>query len=186
MRPHWLFKRFPTAERLRESRLLRPFARYLDHHSLWQFNRRGVAGGLAVGLFFGILVPFLQIFLAAFVAILLRVNLPVAAFSTLITNPFTFPAIYYFAYRLGSLLTGSATVASEEMIEADIEQMVATQQGDVQGWLPGLLDWVQSVGLSLGLGLFVMATSAALIGYFAVSTFWKWQIRWRWRQRQMR
>jgi len=186
MRPNWLSKRLPTSDRLRESRLLKPFARYLDHHSLWQFNRRAVAGGLAVGLFFGILIPFLQIFLAAIVAILFRVNLPVAAFSTLVTNPFTFPPIYYFAYRLGNYLTGSSSVPSEEMIEANIEQMMATHQGAVQGWLPGLIDWIQSAGSSLGLGLFVMAVSASLGSYFVVNALWKWQIRWRWRQRQMR
>ncbi|HEY4542284.1 MAG TPA: DUF2062 domain-containing protein, partial [Noviherbaspirillum sp.] len=71
-----------------ETRFLKPFARYLEHHSLWQFNRRAVAVGAAIGLFFGILIPFGQIVVSAFAAFFLRANLPVAAFATFITNPF--------------------------------------------------------------------------------------------------
>lgn len=74
----WFFKHFPTSQGLKDGRFLKPFARYLEHHFLWQFNRRAVAGGATIGLFFGILFPFLQIFMAAFAAIVLRANLPVA------------------------------------------------------------------------------------------------------------
>lgn len=185
MHSRWFSRKLPTSHSLRQSRLLKPFSRHLHQHFLWQFNRRRVALGVAIGLFFGILVPFLQIFLAAIAAIVLRANLPVAAFSTLVTNPLTFPPIYYLAYRLGELLTGSSPVMPETRIEADIEHAVAVRQGDAEGWLPNLVDWVQSVGLPLATGLFVLATAAAIAGYFLVAVLWNLRIRFRWhRHRQ--
>jgi uncharacterized protein (DUF2062 family) len=176
----WFSKHFPTRQGLRDSRFLKPFARYLDDHFLWQFNRRAVAGGATIGLFFGILFPFLQIFLAAFAAIVWRVNLPVAAFTTLVTNPFTFPPIYYLAYRLGAILTGAVSASPGAVIDAAIEPAI------VGGWLPKLIDWIQAVGLPLALGLFVMATVAALVGYVMVNLVWKLRVRFSWRQRQLR
>lgn len=186
MRRHRFFKHLPTPQSIRESRLLRPFAQYLHHHSLWQFNRRSVAAGVAIGLFFGILVPFAQIFLAAIAAIFLRVNLPVAAFCTLITNPLTFPPIYYFAYRVGNLLTGSDDNVPEAVIDADLEQAAAVQQGDVLGWFPSMLDWIQNIGWPLIIGLGTLATAAAIIGYFTVNAIWTFTTRRRWMRRRER
>lgn len=183
MRRHRLFKKLPTPQKLLESRMLKPLRPYLHHHYLWQFNRRGVAGGVAVGFFFGILVPFAQILLAAIAAILLRVNLPVAAFSTLITNPFTFPVVYYLAYKLGDFLTGTQSVVPDVAIQADIEKTVEVQ-AQVTGWLPNLLDWMQSVGLPLAVGLSVMAVVVSTAGYFIVNWLWRWHAMRRWRNRR--
>ena len=180
----WFSKHFPTRQGLRDSRFLKPFARYLDDHCLWQFNRRAVAGGATIGLFFGILFPFLQIFLAAFAAIVWRANLPVAAFSTLVTNPLTFPPIYYLAYRLGAILMGAGSMPPEAAIGAGIEHVIAPDTA--AGWLPRLIDWIQAVGLPLALGLFVMATAAALLGYVTVNMVWKLRVRLGWRRRQRR
>lgn len=179
-------KRLPTAQSLKESRFLKPFARYLDHHFLWQINRRSVAGGVAVGLFFGLLIPFAQIFFAALVAILLRVNLPTAAFCTLVSNPLTFPAIYYFAYKLGDFLTGRESEVAEVVIESDIQEVMTVQQGEVIGWFPHLMLWLQSVGLPLALGLLVIASVGALVGYVLVSEAWKLHARRRWAKRRDR
>jgi uncharacterized protein (DUF2062 family) len=50
------------------------------------------------------LVPIGQFICAALLAIPTRANVPVAAAATLVTNPITFPPIYYAAYRLGFFL----------------------------------------------------------------------------------
>src|SRR5690606_31584321 len=105
---HWLLRHLPAAETIRQQRLLQPLARFLDHHALWQFNRRSVAGGLAVGLFFAIAIPAIQIPVAAVFAILFRVNIPVAALATFLSNPFTTPFIIYLAYQIGMVFTGQA------------------------------------------------------------------------------
>lgn len=185
-----LFQRFmrrlPTAESLRGKRFFKPFAPYLHHHFLWQFNRRSVAGGVATGLFFGILVPFAQIFLAAIAAIFLRVNLPVAALCTLVSNPLTFPPIYYLAYRLGDFMTGNECVPSEAVIDAEVEHAITVQQGDVEGWMPQLAEWLHSVGFPLMTGLTVLAASAAIVGYVGVSTLWRLRVRLSWMRRKQR
>ena len=186
MRRTRFFKWLPTSESVRQNRFLKPFGHYLHHHYLWQFNRRSVAGGFAVGLFFGILIPFAQILLAAVAAVVLRVNLPVAAFSTLITNPFTFPAVYYVAYRLGEFLTGGEAPVPEEAIETEVKVRIIEQQADVGGWFANSIDWMQSVGSSLAIGLSTLAIVSAVAGYFIVSALWRLHATRRWRKRRLR
>ena len=99
---HWLTKHIPTRETVHEHRLLRPFARHLTHNSLWRFNRRSVPRGVALGLFVGVMIPVLHTAIAAVLAIPARANVAVAAVFTLVVNPFTIPAVYYLAYRLGA------------------------------------------------------------------------------------
>lgn len=186
MRRHPLFKRLPSPHDLLQTRMLRPFARYLDHHALWQFNRRSVAGGVALGLFFGILVPFAQILLSACAAVFLRVNLPVAAFATFITNPFTFPAVYYFAYLVGGLFIHQDKIVHPAAIESHIQQTLAVRPEVVTGWFASAMDWVQSVGLQLVVGLSVLSVVVSALGYFTVNAAWHYWVRQRWRKRRLR
>jgi uncharacterized protein (DUF2062 family) len=181
-RNHRFLKHMPTQETIRQYRLLRPLSRYLDHHALWQFNRRSVAGGVAVGLFFSIATPFIQIPLAAMFAILFRVNIPIAAFSTLLSNPFTTPAILYGAYKLGALLTGQQAAGQY----AALDNAAAEQASGMMGWLVYWIEWLQSAGLPLILGLAVISVFLTLVGYFGVNLVWRLQARLRWRARDMR
>ena len=184
MRKHKFFKRMPTAESIRQSKLLKPFARYLDHHALWQLNRRSVAGGVAVGLFFGIMVPFAQIFFSAIAAVIFRVNLPVAAFCTFVTNPFTFAAIYYASYRLGAFLTGQGYVSAPMAAAASETAAAQASHAPAIGlWLSSTLAWIQSVGLPLVVGLFVVSAAASLTGYLLVNGIWRLSSARRWRKR---
>lgn len=184
MRSPRFFKHLPTSAALRNNRFLKPFNRYLHHHFLWQFNRRAVAGGVAIGLFFGFMIPFAQILFAAIAAIIFRVNLPVAAFSTLVTNPLTFPPIYYFAYKLGAFLTGG-TNSETAPLPGEAEELVA-QQTEVTGLFANLVDWAQGVGLPLITGLTVLAVVSAVTGYLLVSGLWRLQAIRRWRKRGQR
>lgn len=186
MRRHRFFKHLPTPQALKQNRFLRPFGRYLEHHSLWQFNRKAVAGGVAIGLFFGILMPFAQILLAAVAAIALRVNLPMAVFSTLITNPFTFPGVYYLAYRIGGFVTGTEAAISDTAIESEVQRTLAAQQEVISGWFASVLEWMQTVGVQLMLGLSILAIVASVGGYVAVNAAWHFWVCKRWRKRQLR
>lgn len=186
MRRHRYFKHLPTPQSIQENRFLKPFARYLHHHYLWQFNRRTVAGGLAVGLFFGIISPIAQILLGAIGAIVCRVNLPVAAFATFVTNPLTVPPLYYAAYRLGGFLTGGDHAVAEGIAEVEAAKHLATHQTEVGQWFANLLQWVQTVGPQFALGLFVIAVASALAGYLLTSGAWQLQARYRWHRRRVR
>lgn len=182
MRRSRFFKHVPTSQSVKTNRYLKPFARYLHHHFLWQFNRRGVAGGLAVGLFVGILIPFAQMLFGAIAAILFRVNLPVAVFATFATNPFTVPPLYYAAYKLGNMLMGDDDKDGTPKMAAK----VATEQTQIGHWFVNLIDWLQSVGPQLMIGLAVIATVSAFAGYVLVNLTWKWQARYRWHKRRLR
>jgi len=59
-------------------------------------------------------------------------------------------------------------------------------QGDVSRWWHAALEWVESVGPQLMLGLLVFATVAAVLGYLLVNIIWRLQARYRWRQRVRR
>jgi uncharacterized protein (DUF2062 family) len=161
--------------RLLRHRLLRPLRPWLRHRSLWSFERDGVARGVAIGLFFGFLIPVAQILFAAIVAVLLRANLGVAAAATLVTNPLTFPFVYYVAYRIGArLLTGEAlSPADVALLEQAAEQLPAAS-----GWFSSLLSWTSSVGISLALGLGVLAVTSAVLGYVLVHLAWRLRGLW--------
>lgn len=178
-----IFKRMSPGPALLESPVLRPFSPYLDRHFLWQFNRRNVALGVAAGLFFGILFPVAQIFFAALGSIIFRANLPVAAFSTFVTNPFTVPPLYYLAYRVGDYLIGfeSHAAVGEAVAKTFHSQLTEAMQS-----LPMFMEWVGSFGLSLMLGLGVFSVVASIAGYFAVNSLWKIGVRLRWSRRKNR
>lgn len=148
--------------RLLRLRALRPFARHLLDRHLWHITPHSVGAGLACGLFFGFLIPLGQIFCAVFGAVLVRGNLAVAASATFISNPFTFPPIYYAAWKLGGFLAGLwpravSDVAAELAVDV---QHSAVQHND-------LLARISEAGGELLLGLVVLAILASALGYGA-------------------
>lgn len=176
-----LRKLIPSEEQLRHNRLLRPLLPWLQERALWRFDRRAVALGVAVGLFFGLLLPIGQILFAAFAAFALRANLPIAALSTLVTNPVTFPPIYYAAYRLGNAITGGS---ASENIEAGVAALEPLQS--TGAWLSDLLGWLASVGPPLATGVITLAIAASLMGYVLVHALWRLSVVLRSRARRAR
>ena len=167
---HWLSSKLPDRDSLLAKRWMRPFAHRLGHPALWHFNRWSVSRGLALGLFCGFLIPFGQVLLAALFAVTVRANLIVAAAATLVTNPFTFPAIYYAAYKFGSRLVGTEWWA----IDPDA----------VESFVFRSLAWLLNVSAPTMLGLIVFAAGSALAGYHAVQLAWRlWIVR-RWSDRR--
>ena len=154
--------------------ILKPFHRHAGEHALWAFTRDSVARGVAIGFFFGILTPVAQIVFALVAAIAIRANLVIAAGSTLITNPFTLPFVYYFAYHIGASLTGrSVSVAAD----AAVSEQAAERALEVTSWAPTLLGWFSSVGFPLLTGVLCLALATALTGFLLVHTawaFWAW------------
>lgn len=169
----------PTRESLRASRGLRWLGPLLDRPWLWQMNRRGVAAGAGIGVFFGFLVPVLQIPLAAVFALLLRANLPVAAASTLVSNPFTYAPIFVAAYRVGASLLGEVP---DEGRAAVIEAQVEHAKVLAPGW------WQRfaAVGKPTMLGLALFATLGGLAAYFATLLGWRLAVLIRLRRRKRR
>jgi uncharacterized protein len=184
-RDHRWLKHIPTQETVLAYPFLQPVRHILDHHGLWQFNRRSVAWGTAIGLFFSVAIPVAQIPFAALVAVYFRVNVPVAIFGTLLSNPFTTPAILFFAYQLGSLVVGHAQPAHAGIV-AQVAQPSVNEPGfirDALNWVMYWIDWIQSAGWPLVIGLALMSVLLAVAGYVGVKVIWRMQAGLRWKKR---
>lgn len=162
----------PHRDTLQSSSGLRWLTPWLGHPKLWHWSRRGVAMGVAVGVFFGLLIPIAQIPASAATAIALRANLPVAAASTFISNPVTFPPIYYAAYKLGAWVTGATDAPAEKGTSEDVPA------ADQSFWLQ-----ISRMGKPLLVGLSTMACLAGLLTYLGIGFFWRWRTAQRWRNR---
>ena len=168
----FLGKLLPHHESVKANRWLKPFGSWLQNQYLWRLHRRSVAGGVAVGLFCGLIPGPLQMVCATLMAVLLRVNLPVALFATLYTNPFTIVPLYLLAYRIGIWVSGA-------------------QLHDVPLAFPslhaaGLWSWLVGLGKPLLMGLPLLALSLAITGYFAVRIVWRMVVILKWRARGRR
>lgn len=163
-----MFKRFmPTRETIVQNRFVRWLGPRVHDPQLWHINRRAVARGVAIGAFFGLMIPVAQIPAAAVAALFVRANLLIAAVSTLVSNPFTYGPIYFFAYRLGSyILEGRETIPAGEAADA-----VAALDG-----AGNLIHWLTGIGLPLVTGMLIMAITGACIGYVAAQLFWRHRV----------
>ena len=177
--PKKYFKKFlPSHDTVKQSRWIKPFGKRLHHHNLWHLHRRSVAGGVAAGLFCGLIPGPFQMIFAALAAIVFRVNLPVATFLTLYTNPFTIAPLYLLAYEIGAFATGQSNGLSDAS--------PAFPDLSWDNWATALLDWLVSLGKPLAVGLPLLAAIFAVIGYVAVRLLWRVMVVWEWRRRAER
>ena len=122
----------------------------------WGGGRRWVVPAFALGLFIAFL-PFPGHTLsAALLALALRVNIPVAAVTTWVSNPATMVPMYYFAYQLGSFLLG--TELQPFGFELSIDWVTHTF---VHIWQPMLL------------GSVLLGCIAALLGFIGLDGLWR-------------
>lgn len=149
------FKRHEIAERW----FMTPFRHLLHDHRLWGIRRKTVVPAFSLGLAIAF-VPFPgHLVYAALLALFLRINVPVAAVATFLTNPLTMGPLFFGAYLLGSALLG---------IEP---QPFAFEMS---------FDWVRTVfttiWLPLSLGCILLGSAAAVIGYVALDAAWRYHL----------
>ena len=159
--PKRIIKRYlPDPHKVRNHKHLQLFGQLLHDPNLWHLNRRSVAGAFSVGLFFAFVpVPF-QMVLSALGAIIWRVNLPLAVGLVWLTNPVTMPPIFYFAYKLGTWILGTA-------LHKGITFEVSVQ------WLMGELTMIWQPFL---LGCFVLGILSAALGNMAIRLMWRMHV----------
>ncbi len=162
------FKRsLPPVSQIKSHPKLQFLGTLLHEPNLWHLNRRSLAGGMAVGLFIAFVPSPMQMLLAATVAIYFRVNLPLSVSLVWITNPLTMLPIYYFGYKLGTVLLGQPALETEFSLSQDgLFQMLW------HSWQPLLL------------GCFVLSSLSALTGYLLVNLLWRLQVGRLWRERR--
>ncbi|MEO6388794.1 MAG: DUF2062 domain-containing protein [Croceibacterium sp.] len=166
----------PTREQLARNRFIRPFAHRVLRSELWRFTRRSVPRGVALGLLVGIIVPFAQIVFAALLSVTVRANVPVAALTTFVTNPFTTPFIWIGAYHVGRIL-----LRVESATGVGPVNHAASSSGFDQA-----IQWLTGATLLTAVGLVVIAVVSAAASYFAASWFWRWRTLRRRRARLVR
>lgn len=162
----YLRRRLPDRDTFTRHPFLRRCAPWLGHHNLWHLNRRSVSGGFAVGLFCGLIPGPLQAVAATLAALAWRVNLPVAVCTTFYTNPLTIVPLYLVAFGIGRFLVGADGPANlPPTPDFDWSALGDT----ARGWF----EWVTALGLPLAIGLPVLATVLAVLGYAAMYYGWR-------------
>lgn len=168
--PRKTFKRWlPTPHTVRNTRALQFLGTLLHDPNLFHLNRHSVSVAFFVGLFIAFIPIPAQVPLAAAGALLLRCNLPIAVALVWISNPLTFPIIFFACYKLG------ARILQTPEREFNFELSVAWFQSEFLGlWEPLLL------------GSILAALFFGCLGYVAMQWTWRWYVVKRWEKRKLR
>jgi uncharacterized protein len=156
-----LVPKLPTRDEMVENRYV---SRFAQRQELWRFTRRSVPRGVAIGLLVGIfaLIPGIQIVGAALMCVPCRANIPIAAAMTFLSNPATTPLI----------LAGAIYIGNKLGFRADLTTFYGLYEKGA-----GLREWtywlLSDAAPALLVGLFVISTVAASLGYLIASWFWR-------------
>lgn len=178
----------PPAERVRASRWVALFGPFLHHPRLWHLSRRGSALGAAIGVFFGLLIPFGQIPLAAALAVGLRAHVPIAVASTFISNPLTFPAIYFVAYHLGLLFVGEASAPAPDFDSLGawpdpLQALTPARDLSELGFFERSWLQLKAMGRPMLLGVCLLTLAGSSAAYAGMNLLWRVHARVAWRKR---
>lgn len=184
-----LRQHIPSREQLLANRWLAWLGPWLHQPQLWHWSRRGVALGVSIGLFFGLLIPVAQIPLSVAASVVLRANVPAAAISTLVSNPFTYGPIYYGAYRLGLWATGETeTQRARALARAPVDALAAattpTPTATANAPAPTAWQRIRALGKPLLLGMALSAIASGLLAYGLITVGWRLQVLYKRRKRR--
>lgn len=174
LRGQW--PQMPTRDDMERNKYLAPIAHRFGRSELWRFTRRSVPRGVALGLFAGFIIPVGQIFLAAFMALPTRANVPVAALTTFLTNPFTLPFWIWVANRVGNFVLKIDSLAG-----GNAKAELASGRWEDFGWFQLL----EGVGVT-AFGFVVLSIVSAAIGYLLASLLWRILVARKWTRRPAR
>lgn len=170
----------PSDHKLRQSRVLAVFGSLLLNRRVVQLNRHSAAFGVACGLAWAWIALPIQTLGAVAMALLWRGNVPLAAAFTWVSNPITWVPCFYFAYRVGLVITGAQPISG---VEQELREIMGA------GFISGI--WQSAVFLGENLlrlypmyiGGAVLATLNGVAAYVLVQLAWRWNIVRRWRFR---
>ena len=161
----WVQEKMPTRAAMERSRYLKPIAHRILVSELWRFTRRSVPRGVALGMLAAFLIPVGQIFAAVFLALPVRANVPIAAVTTFVTNPLTYPFWIAAANQVGKFILQMDAMTARQPINTHMD----SEFGQWLTWL------VREAGVT-AFGFFVFAIVFAAVGYLISSWGWRWWI----------
>lgn len=163
-----LKKFMPDKNTILNSKSMQIFGKLIHDPNLWHLNRTSVYKAFAVGLFCAwIPVPF-QMVLAGIGAIFFHSNLALSVGLVWITNPFTMPPMFVFAYKIGALII-SVPITKNFKFSLSLEWLLSTLQ---EKWKPLLL------------GCLICATISSIIGSILINYIWKYFTIRSWKKRK--
>ena len=157
-----LFKRYiPHKESIASNSIIRLFDEYLHDPNIWHIHRRSSAGGAAIGVFCAFIPIPIQTLSAAALAILFRMNLPIAILFSFLANPITVPLIFFYSYKLGSILLG----LEENQITNIIPENTT------------IIEWFNTIFLNIWepllIGCLILGLISSSITYFLIRLIWR-------------
>ena len=158
--PRRLFKKFAfKRHEVAKQWFMTPFRPMLHDPRLWGVRRRWVVPAFAIGLFVSFM-PFPgHTLMGALAALALRINIPVAAVSTWVSNPATMLIMYPAAYQVGRAVLGTPP--------RDVSFDVSWE------WVGGTLVYIWQPML---LGSLLLGAAAAIVGYVTLDIIWRLSI----------
>jgi uncharacterized protein (DUF2062 family) len=155
--PRRFFRKFAVKrDWISDQWYLAPFSHLLQDQDLWGIRRRTVVPAFAIGLFIAFIPLPGHILMAVLTSIVFRVNVPVAAIATFVSNPLTFGPMFFLAYRVGFHLLDLEPQPFEfEMSFAWVSQSL----GNI--WQPLLL------------GCLLLGTTLSILGYVGLDLLWR-------------
>ncbi|MEH6756278.1 MAG: DUF2062 domain-containing protein [Parasphingorhabdus sp.] len=168
----WLKAKMPTRTAMANNRYLKPIAHRFLRSDLWRFTRRSVPRGVALGMLAAFLIPVGQIFGAVFLALPIRANVPIAALTTFITNPLTYPFWIAVANQVGKF----ALRIDALTLSQPLNNHMSSEFGVWLSW------FVREAGVT-AFGFLLLAIVFAAFGYVISSFGWRWWTARKWRNR---
>ena len=163
-----LFKRMiPDIKTIQQNKFLNLFGSVLQNPNLWHLSRYSAATAFSIALFCTFVPLPIHTLLALILAIGLNANIPICMVLLWINTPITYIPIFYFAFKVGSLILGSAPVGFDFEMSY---QWITTELHEI--WKPFLL------------GCFVCAVSFAILSNMIVRLLWRCSVSRSWKKRQ--
>lgn len=157
----------PYTDHVRGHKFLDIFGPAIKDPNLWHLNRYSVSRAMAIGLFCAFMPIPSQMVLAAALAIIFRSNLPISVLLVWVSNPFTMPAMFYGAYKLGTLILG--TELQPFQFELSLNWLFTELR---ERWKPFLVGCLCSGAL------------AGALGYISMRLYWRWYVTTEWAKRK--
>ena len=166
--PKQLLKRFfPNPKTVQQHPSLQFLGPLLHEPNLWHLNRRSVSRAFLVGVFFAFMPMPFQMVAAAILGVMIHSNLPISIGLVWISNPITIPPIFYFTYKVGTVILD--TPIREFEIELSLD-WVLTELGAI--WQPLLL------------GSLICAVIFSAISFIGIRLFWRFHVVSNWNKRK--
>lgn len=165
----------PHPDKFRNARWFRWLGGSVLQPALWHLSRHTAPGAVAIGLFCGLIPGPLQMIGAALLCVFFRRNLPLALVTTLYSNPLTIIPLYLLAFKIGALATGS-----NAGFILPPEPELARLGQSLMAWG----QWMVGLGKPLAIGLILLASILAALGYVLMTLLWRWHLLHAWHKRK--